>query len=118
MVSIVDKTGLYCVFWQHSAFNKIRISFGTGCAFQFNHLVLDFERANGFVKKVHDAKFSLDIADNHVDPRRVALVVRVDIQFEQFVFLFFRIKKIQNGENAWAKEFGEKVEQKVELVLE
>jgi hypothetical protein len=81
-------------------------------------LILDFERANVFVEKGHCFKFSLDILDNHVHPWWVTLVVGVNIQLEQIVFLFLCIEKIQNGENAGTKEFGEKVEQRVELVLE
>jgi hypothetical protein len=113
VVSIVDKTGLYGVFWQHGALYKIRISFGTGCAFQFNYLILNFERANGFVEKGCRTEFSLDILNNHVDPRRVALVVCVNIQLEQIVFLFFVIEKIQNGENAGAKNSGKRSSNKL-----
>jgi hypothetical protein len=118
VVSIVNETRLYGFFWQHRAFNKIRIGFGPGSAFQFNWLVLNFERANGFVKKADRTEFFFHIADNHINPRRVALVVCVNIQFEQIRFPFFRIEKIQNSENAGAKEFGKKVKQHIELVLE
>ena len=109
VVSIVNETRLYRFLGQHCALDKIRIRFGTGGAFQLNGLVLNFERANDFVKKASRTEFSLHLADNHIDPWRVALVVCVNIQLEQIVFLFFVIEKIQNGENAWAKEFGKKV---------
>jgi hypothetical protein len=118
MVSIVNETRLYGFFGQQCALDKIRIGFGTGGAFQLNRLVFNFERANDFVKKADRTEFSLHIANNHIDPRRVALVVCVNIQLEQIVLLFFGIEKIQNGENARAKEFGEKIEQCIELVLE
>jgi hypothetical protein len=115
---IVDKTRLHRLFREHCTLYEIRIRLGTSGAFQFNTLVLDFERANVFVKKGNGAKFFFDIADNHIHPRRVTLVVGVNIQLEQIVFLFFLVEKIQNGENAGAKEFREKVEHRVELVLE
>jgi len=115
---IVDKTRLHGLFREHCTLYEIRIRLGTGGAFQFNALVLNLERANVFVKKSDGAKFFFDIADNHINPWRVTLVVGVNIQLEQIIFLFFLVEKIQNGENAWAKEFGKKVEQRVELVLE
>jgi hypothetical protein len=118
MVSIVNETRLYRFLGQQRALDKIRIRFGPGGAFQLNRLVFNFESANDIVKKADRTEFSLHIANNHIDPWRVALVVCVNIQLEQIVLLFFGIEKIQNGENAGAKEFGEKIEQCIELVLE
>ena len=115
---IVDKTRLHGLFREHCTLYEIRIRLGTGGAFQFNTLVLNLERANVFVEKVYRTKFFFDILDNHIDPRRVTLVVGVNIQLEQIIFLFFLVEKIKNGENTGAKEFGKKVEQRVELVLE
>jgi hypothetical protein len=117
VVSIVYETRFNGVFWEHCTLYKIRISFVTGGAFQFNALVLDFECTNIFVKKGGDPQFSLNIIDNHGNPWRITLVICVNIQLEQFVFLLFIVEKIQNGENTGAKEFGEKVEQQIELVL-
>jgi len=117
MISIVYKTRFNRVFREHCTLYKIRIRFVTGGAFQFNALVLDFECTNVFVEKGADAQFSLNIIDNHGNPRRITLVIRVNIQLEQFVFVLFIVEKIQNGENTGAKEFGEKIQQQIELVL-
>jgi hypothetical protein len=117
MIRIVYETCFNGVFREHCTLYKIRIRFVTGGAFQFNALVLDFECTNHFVEKGDNAQFSLNIIDNHGNPRGITLVICVNIELEQFVFVLFIVEKIQNGENTGAKEFGEKVEQQIELVL-
>jgi hypothetical protein len=120
VVSIVNKTGLDHVFRQHGASHKVRICFRVGRAFQFDDLVLDFERANNLVEEggiAAAAHFRLNIIRNHFRPVFATLVVRVYIQLKHAVVSLFFKQELKYGHDASAEKLGEQIEQLVELGL-